>query len=118
MNLKFIVPDMEKTFGEITFGGPGRETTQNANNRRVAISRRFNFFSSIQRADALEVILPGKAGAKNFPYETPIRLVEPRITVRANVIRDNSYPIYTLNAKDMIPVADDEISAGDPVQEK
>lgn len=111
MNLKFVVPDMEKTFGEITFAGPGKESSQNVNNRKVAISRRFNFYSSIQRADALEVILPGKAGGKNFPYETPVRLVDPEITVRANVIRDNSYPVYTLRAKDMVPLADDEVPA-------
>ena len=50
MDLKHVVPDMEKTFGRLTFGGEGEaEVTRGRNSR--PLSRTYNLFSDVQRAD-------------------------------------------------------------------
>lgn len=102
MKLKFVVPDLEKTFGAMTFAGAGQERSQNVGGGRRVVSKRCNFYSSIQKADSLEVILPGKAGAKRYPYETPVTLVNPRLNITGYVVGGRGYVNYTLNADDML----------------
>ena len=70
MELKNVFIDAEKSLGNITFAGAGRESQQRINGgRHAVISRTYSLYSDVQRADNVEVIIPGKAGVKNFDYE-------------------------------------------------
>lgn len=105
MELKFVVPNMEKTFGNLEFGGkvePRREDTQRENGRIVVKNRRYKLFSDVQRADDIEVILPGKAGEKHFEYMDAVKLVNPRITVEGYAVNGRGFSDYILHADDII----------------
>lgn len=101
MKLKFVIPDAEKTFGNVTFAGAGQETTQRVNGATRVLTRCYSFYSDVQKADSLEVVIPGKAGAKHFEYEQPIRFVNPRISVAGYAINGRGYTNYVLNADDI-----------------
>ena len=66
MELKNVFIDAKKSLGNITFAGAGRENQQRTNGRRAVTSRTYNLFSDIQRADNVEVVIPGKAGVKHL----------------------------------------------------
>ena len=66
MELKHVIPNMEKTFGTLEFAGEGKTEQRRVNGRMTVISRSFNLYSDIQRADDIVVILPASAGEKNF----------------------------------------------------
>lgn len=102
MKLKAIVPDMEKTFGTLEFAGEGETTTQRVNGVTRTTERRFHLFSSVQRADDVEVVIPGEAGEKKFDYEDEIELVNPRITAEGFGIGDRGYSSYILLADDIV----------------
>ena len=42
---------------------------QRVNGRFVPVTRSYNLYSDIQRADDIIVVLPAKAGEKRFKYE-------------------------------------------------
>lgn len=69
MELKFVVPNMEKTFGNLEFAGEHDVTRQRVNNRSSIVSRSYNLYSDVQRADDIVVVLPAKAGEKTFEPE-------------------------------------------------
>lgn len=105
MKLNFVIPDMEKTFGKLTFAGAGDETAQRVSgsgNRRV-VTRTFNLYSDVQRADDIEVTIPGKAGVKLFDVDSEVKLVNPRITATGYAISNRGYTLYHLLADDIIP---------------
>ena len=79
MKLKYIVPDMAQTFGNLEFAG------------------------DIQRADDIIVVLPAKAGEKRFKYEQKVKLVNPKITAEGKNVRGRGYTNYILTADDMLP---------------
>ena len=65
MDLKHVVPDMEKTFGRLTFGGEGEaEVTRGRNSR--PLSRTYNLFSDVQRARSLLHLSNLRAEAKSL----------------------------------------------------
>ena len=67
MDLKHVVPDMEKTFGRLTFGGEGEaEVTRGRNSR--PLSRTYNLFSDVQRADDISVKITGNVGQHAFAF--------------------------------------------------
>ena len=66
MELKHVIPNMEKTFGTLEFAGEGKTEQRRVNGRMTVISRSFNLYSDVQRADDIVVILPASAGEKNF----------------------------------------------------
>ena len=66
MELKNVFIDAEKSLGNITFAGAGRENQQRTNGRRAVTSRTYSLYSDVQRADNVEVIIPGKAFVKRF----------------------------------------------------
>ena len=111
MQLKFVAPNQEKTFGEMTFAGEGREITQFVNGMRRVVARTYHFYSDAQKADALEVRIPGKAGLKSFEYEQPIKLVKPRITISGYAIGGRGYTNYSLSADDIAPAEDYDLVA-------
>lgn len=102
--MKYVIPNMEKTFGELRFGGEIVESNQlnvRRGRRNVNVARRYSLFSDIQRADNIEVTLSSKAGVKKFEYEERVVLINPRITVVGNNANGNNYVSYELLADDM-----------------
>lgn len=101
MELKFVVPDMEKTFGTLEFAGEGKVTTQRVNGSVKVIGRTFHLYSSVQRADNIEVRIPGSAGEKKFGFEEQVKLVNPRIEATGYGIEKRGFTNYILIADDM-----------------
>ena len=66
MELRFVVPNMEKTFGNLEFAGENTTEQQRINGRMAVITRSYNLYSDVQRADDVVVVLPAKAGEKCF----------------------------------------------------
>lgn len=104
MKLKFIVPDMAQTFGNLEFAGENEVEQQRVNGRFVPVTRSYNLYSDIQRADDIIVGLPAKAGEKCFKYEQKVKLVNPKITAEGKNVRGRGYTNYILTADDMLPV--------------
>lgn len=104
VDLKFVIPDIEKTFGELTFAGIGETTSQRVNGVIKVKGRSYHLFSNVQRADDIEVTLPANAGEKHFEYDEPVKLVNPRITAEGYSIGSRGYTNYVLTADDMIKV--------------
>lgn len=71
---------MEKTFGNLEFAGEDKTEQRRINGRMTVLSRSFNLYSDVQRADDIVVILPAEAGEKHFDFEERVKLVNPRIT--------------------------------------
>ncbi|MEO2190417.1 YdcP family protein [[Clostridium] innocuum] len=103
MELKFVVPNMEKTFGNLEFAGENNVTRQRANNRSNIVSRSYNLYSDVQRADDIMVTLPARAGEKLFEPEQRVILVNPRITTDGYNIDGRGFTNYILLADDMLP---------------
>ena len=80
MELKHVIPNMEKTFGNLEFAGENKVEQRRINGRMAVISRSYNLYSDVQRADDIIVVLPATAGEKNFEVEEKVRLISPKIT--------------------------------------
>lgn len=102
MDLKFVVPKMKETFGELEYAGEGKAVTQRLNGRTSVVSRSYHLYSSRQRADDVEVIVSGTAGEKQFAYEDKVILVNPRIGTEGRNISGNGYTDYILFADDIV----------------
>ena len=72
MELRFVVPNMEKTFGNLEFAGENTTEQQRINGRMAVINRSYNLYSDVQRADDVVVVLPAKAGEKHFSPEQKV----------------------------------------------
>ena len=83
MELKHVIPNMEKTFGNLEFAGENKVEQRRINGRMAVISRSYNLYSDVQRADDIIVVLPATAGEKNFEVEEKVRLVIRRLPQRA-----------------------------------
>lgn len=103
MELKFVVPNMEETFGNLEFAGENEVQQQRINGRMAVVARSYNLYSDIQRADDIVVLLPAKAGDKNFEPEQKIKLINPRITANGYNINGRGFTDYILLADDMLP---------------
>ena len=55
MELRFVVPNMEKTFGNLEFAGENTTEQQRINGRMAVITRSYNLYSDVQRADDVVV---------------------------------------------------------------
>ena len=53
---------MAQTFGNLEFAGENEVEQQRVNGRFVPVTRSYNLYSDIQRADDIIVVLPAKAG--------------------------------------------------------
>ncbi len=73
MELRFVVPNMEKTFGNLEFAGENTTEQQRINGRMAVITRSYNLYSDVQRADDVVVVLPAKAGEKHFSPEQKVK---------------------------------------------
>lgn len=79
MELKHVIPNMEKTFGNLEFAGENKVEQRRINGRMAVISRSYNLYSDVQRADDIIVVLPATAGEKNFEVEEKIRLINRKV---------------------------------------
>ena len=102
MELKHVIPNMEKTFGTLEFAGEGKTEQRRVNGRMTVISRSFNLYSDIQRADDIVVILPASAGEKNFEVAEKVKLINPKITADGYKIGTRGFTNYILSADDMV----------------
>ena len=104
MELKFVIPNMEKTFGNLEYAGENKVEQRRINGRMTAVSRSYNLYSDVQRADDIIVVLPAEAGEKNFQPEQQVKLVNPRIRAEGYKIGTRGFTNYILMADDMLPV--------------
>ena len=102
MELKHVIPNMEKTFGNLEFAGENKVEQRRINGRMAVISRSYNLYSDVQRADDIIVVLPAAAGEKNFEVEEKVRLTNPKITAEGYKIGNRGFTNYILSADDMV----------------
>ncbi len=60
MKLKFVIPNMKETFGNLEFAGEDKIEQRRVNGQLTVLSRSFNLYSNIQRADDIVVVLPAE----------------------------------------------------------
>lgn len=102
MDLKQIIPNMEKTFGTLEFAGEASVETRREDGRGKVLSRTYSLYSSIQKADSILVTIPAIAGEIDFDYETKVKLVEPRISAEGYRIGESGFTNYVLTADTII----------------
>lgn len=102
MELKFVIPNMEKTFGNLEFAGEDKVVQRRINGQLTVLSRSYNLYSDVQRADDIVVVLPAEAGEKHFGFEERVNLVNPRITAEGYKIGTRGFTNYLLHADDMV----------------
>lgn len=102
MELKHVIPSMEQTFGQLEFAGEGKIEQRRINGKMTILSRSYNLYSNIQRADDIVVILPAEAGEKHFEVEDKVKLINPRITAEGYKIGNRGFTNYIMHADDMV----------------
>lgn len=102
MELKYVIPNMEKTFGNLEFAGEDKVIQRRINGQLTVLSRSYNLYSDVQRADDIVVTLPAEAGEKNFAFEEKVKLINPRIKAEGYKIGTRGFTKYILEADDMI----------------
>lgn len=102
MELKHVIPNMEKTFGNLEFAGENKVEQRRINGRMAVISRSYNLYSDVQRADDIIVVLPATAREKNFEVEEKVRLINPKITAGGYKIGNRGFTNYILSVDDMV----------------
>ena len=102
MELKHVILNMEKPFGNLEYAGEGKVEQRRINRRMTTLARSYNLYSDIQRADDIEVILPQEVGEKFFEHEGKVKLVNARITAEGYIIGDRGFTKYILHADDMV----------------
>lgn len=102
MELKHVIPNMEKTFGALEYAGEGSVEQRRINGKMTVLSRSYNLYSDVQRADDVVVILPAEAGEKHFESEDKVKLVNPRITAEGYKIGNRGFTNYIMHADDMV----------------
>lgn len=90
---------MEKTFGTLEFAGPDSVATRREDGREKVVSRTYNLYSTVQKADQVKVTIPAIAGEIKLPYETKVKLIDPRISAEGYRIGDNGFTNYVLTAE-------------------
>lgn len=56
MELKHVIPNMEKTFGNLEFAGENKVEQRRINGRMTVVSRSFNLYSDVQRCCLLLLV--------------------------------------------------------------
>ena len=102
MELKHVVPNVEKTFGNLEYAGEDKVEQRRINGRMTVLSRCYNLYSDVQRADDIVVVLPAGAGEKHFEVEEKVKLINPRITAEGYKIGNRGFTNYILSADDMV----------------
>ena len=66
MKLKYIVPNMAQTFGNLEFAGENDVEQQRVNGRFVPVTRSYNLYSEIRRPTKIIEGLPQKPGENHL----------------------------------------------------
>lgn len=100
MDLKFVVPNVQATFGNLTFAS--KISDNRVQNRTV--SHTYELFSDRQRADNIRVTVPAEAGDKADTIEPDekVTLLNVRLTLSAYKIGDIPFVDYVCSADDII----------------
>ena len=77
MELRFVVPNMEKTFGNLEFAGENTTEQQRINGRMAVITRSYNLYSDVQRADDVVVDASCQSWRKTFFAGTESKTYQP-----------------------------------------
>lgn len=101
VGIGYIVPNMEVMFGKLTFGSLADEITERRNGKRVQVSRVYNIFSDVQRADNIQVIVPANAN-KGFEFEDEIKLENVKIVANGGNINGNAYTDFVMYADNIV----------------
>lgn len=104
MELKYVIPSMKETFGNLEYAGEGKVEQRRINGNLTTLTRSYNLYSDVQKADDIIVILPAEAGEKNFNFEDKVKLINPKITTQGRKIGNRGFTNYILNADDMVKV--------------
>jgi hypothetical protein len=102
MELKHIIPNMEQTFGQLEYAGEGAVEQRRINGKMTVLSRSYNLYSTVQRADDIVVILPADVGEKHFEVEDKVKLIHPKITAEGYKIGTRGFTNYVMYADDMV----------------
>lgn len=102
MELKYVVPSVAETFGNLEFAGENEVIQKRINGRLTVTGRSYNLYSDVQRADDILVTLPAEAGEKLFAQEQKVKLINPRISAEGYKIGNRGFTNYTLAADDML----------------
>lgn len=102
MKLKHIIPNMDKTFGNLEYAGEGDVEQKRINGKMTVISRSYNLYSDMQRADDIVVVLPANAGEKSFEVEERVKLINPKIIAEGYKIGTRGFTNYILLADDIV----------------
>ena len=85
------------------FAGENKVEQRRINGRMAVVSRSFNLYSDVQRADDIIVVLPASAGEKNFESEGKSKNLSIRKSPqRVNKIGTRGFTNYILSADDMV----------------
>lgn len=100
--LKYIIPNVEKTFGNLEYAGEGNVEQRRVNRRMTILARSYNLYSDIQRAADIILVSPPEAAEKHFEVEEKVKLINPRITAEGYKIGTRGFTNYILHADDMV----------------
>ncbi|MCY8051843.1 YdcP family protein [Bacillus spizizenii] len=103
MNLNFIVPDINMTFGELKFLGLNRERYAYVDGKRTDTleSRIYNLGSSVQGGQ-IEVIIPAYVDLKEFDFFKDVELKNPKIMASARANGNFANVNWTVEAEDLV----------------
>jgi hypothetical protein len=115
MELKHIIPNMEQTFGQLEYAGEGAVEQRRINGKMTVLSRSYNLYSTVQRADDIVVILPADVGEKHFEVEDKVKLIQPKITAEGYKIGTrgftNTLTVYIDKEENMVITKNPTISS-------
>jgi len=103
MNLNFIVPDINMTFGELKFLGLNRERYAYVDGKRTDTleSRVYNIGSSVQGGQ-IEVTIPAYVDLKEFDFFKDVELKNPKISASARANGTFANVNWTVEAEDLV----------------
>ena len=70
--------------------------------RMQVLSRSYNLYSHVQRADDVIVVLPPEAGKKHFEVVDKVKLINPKIKAEGYKIGTRGFTNYVLYADDLV----------------
>ncbi|HZG25746.1 YdcP family protein [Bacillus licheniformis] len=103
MNLNFIVPEINMTFGELKFLGLNRERYAYVDGKRTDTleSRVYNLGSSVQGGQ-IEVTIPAYVDLKEFDFFKDVELKNPKISASARANGTFANVNWTVEAEDLV----------------
>jgi len=101
MKLINVVPDMEKVFGDLEYGGKADVEQRRVNGTMRTLSRTYSFYSDVQATDPIAVKIPGSAGDKQLLPDDKVRVINPRIVPVVLKAGNVEYTEYMLEADDI-----------------